>query len=68
MNANLRAEKCRARASLQHEQRFQVDRLFLLPALRDYLHGEPASAAGATPRLLSLPCLRGSGPRMARAL
>ena len=69
LNGEFRAEKnCRIRASLAHEQRFQVDRPFLLPALRDYLHGEPARAAGATPRLLPLPCLRGSGPRMERAL
>ena len=61
-------KNCRIRASLAHEQRFQVDCLFLLPALRNYLHGEPARAVRATPRLLSLPCVRCSGPRMERAL
>jgi hypothetical protein len=61
-------KNCRIRASLEHEQRFQVDRPFLLPPLRDYLHGLPGSAAETTPRRLSVPYVQHSGPRMGRAL
>ena len=58
----------RIRASLENEHRCPVDRLFLLPVLHDYLHGEPGTTAGATPRRLSVPYVQHSGPRMGRAL
>ena len=61
-------KNCRIRASLENEHRYPADRPFFLSAVRDDLRGEPARAAGATPRLLSLPYVRHSGPRMGRAL
>ena len=61
-------KKCQIRASLENEHRCPVDRPFLLPVLHDYLHGEPGTTAGATPRRLSMPYVQHSGPRMGRAL